>query len=223
MIELTAKKTYGDRVVLDVEKLSFEEGRRYALIGANGSGKSTLLSILAAQTKPDEGGAIVLDGARVAYMPQSSFAFDMSVRNNVLLSSDFGTRKERGFCADMLIKSLGLWSLRKKNAAKLSGGETQRMALARTLMVKCDLLLLDEPTAALDVEQAKSAVELLKRETEYRKNTLIFATHSLRQAELLADEVLFLKDGKVLERGTPQMLLENASTEELRAFLAFNA
>lgn len=220
MIEITAIKKYGNKTVLDVESLMFEFGKSYALIGANGSGKSTLLKIIDNQLKAK--GTVDIKNKKVAYMPQNSYAFSMSVKQNILLPIKLTNIKQNKNRIQHLTKALDLTELLGKNAAKLSGGETQRMALARTLMVSADILLLDEPTAAMDVEQAKSVIDLLKSHSDKYKTTLIFATHSMNQAELLADEVLFLSNGKIAERGIPERVLHNPQSAELKAFISFN-
>lgn len=223
MIKINANKKYGDRVVLDVD-LEFEEGKRYALIGANGSGKSTLLKILDGQLKAK--GEKQLNGAdNVGYMPQNSYAFSMSLKSNVFLACPDASRfdrKTRIYYNDRcfeLIDKMGLWKLRYKNAAKLSGGETQRMALCRTLVMKHDMLLLDEPTSAMDVAAAVIAENVIEEYCKTFAPTVIFATHSLKQAARLADEVLFLHDGKVIERGIPDEILTNPQSEDLKTFL----
>ncbi len=221
MIEITATKTYGKKTVLSVDRLTLEEGKFYAIIGANGSGKSTLLRLLDSQLKADVK-QVKAEGHTFAYMPQSVYAFSLSVKRNIMLACGGMNRsaaKQRGL---YLAHCLGLEDLLTKNAARLSGGETQRVALARTLMSLSNTLLLDEPTAAMDVEQATLAVDLLKREHQRNGNTVIMVTHSFKQAEQLADEILFFSHGKLTERGTPQELLNNPQTAEARAFINFN-
>lgn len=222
MIKITAKKQYGDRTVLNVNGLTFERGKAYALVGANGSGKSTLLKVIDSQLKAD-GEKNIPKFMTVGYMPQSSYAFSISVKRNILLPLKFYQRRNLRRRFDNLVETLELKGLLKKNAAKLSGGETQRMALARTLMVRADLLLLDEPTAAMDVEQAQAVLKLLKQEVREYHTTLIFATHSLKQAEELADEVLFMSNGVVVERGAPSDVLHNPLYNETKTFIGFNS
>lgn len=225
MIEIKAKKKYADRTVLDVD-LVFEQGKRYALIGANGSGKTTLLKILGKQLKAQ--GSVREDGIKnTCYMPQNSYAFSMSLKKNVFLACPdldrIRDRKMRIYYNDRchtLIDDMGLWKLRFKNAARLSGGETQRMALCRALVVKHDLLLLDEPTSAMDVSAAMTAESVVRNYCDRFSTTLIFATHSIKQAERLADEVIFLHEGKAIERGVPSEILNAPTSEELKTFLA---
>ena len=101
---------------------------------------------------------------------------------------------------------MGLWNLRHKNAKKLSGGETQRMALCRVLVARHKVLLPDEPTSAMDVEATAVAEKVLDGYYSSYSPTIIFATHSIKQAERIADYVLFLHDGKLVEYGAPKDL-----------------
>jgi len=115
---------------------------------------------------------------------------------------------------------MGLAELKNKNAGRLSGGETQKVALARVLIKKHDMLLLDEPTSAMDIE---SALRIEKTMMEYAKTnntTLVYATHSLRQASL-ADEIIFMKDGKIVERGDSKTMLENPQNAATKQFIDF--
>lgn len=220
MISISAKIQYADRVVLDVDNLQFDDGKRYAIIGANGSGKSTLLKLLDKQIRLNKDGARKVEkDCIVGYMPQQSIAFDMSVLKNVLIANRMLNRKLAKKCALDYINALDLSKLKRKNASRLSGGESQRVALARTLMMRSNVILLDEPTAALDVEQAKAVIALLKSETEYYKSTLIFATHSLKQAQELADKIIFLCDGKVEEICDAYSFLTTKHCQKLEEFI----
>jgi tungstate transport system ATP-binding protein len=215
---ITAKKVYGEKVVLDITSLSFTPGKNYALIGANGSGKSTLIKCLASVISFD--GKIDNPIKNLAYMPQQSYAFSMSVRNNILLAFPFKDRKKYVENADEIIQKLGLVHLKNKNASRLSGGETQKTALARLLVKKHDVLILDEPTSAMDIEAAKIAETQLIRYAKENNCTLVFATHSLRQASL-ADELIFLKDGKIIEIGTSKDILNAPLEKETKEFIDF--
>lgn len=226
MINVKVKKQYNKSTVLDFE-YNFEEGKKYALIGTNGSGKSTLLKILDNQIKATDGKPEFTDGIDnidLCYMTQSNYAFDMSLKSNVMLAIPSKTLfdKTRWYYktrANKLIYELGLSDLKKKNATKLSGGETQRMALARCLVVEHKILLLDEPTAALDVSATATAEKIIQDYYLEYKPTIIFATHSLKQAERLADVVIFLKHGKIIEIADAKTFISNPQTEELKEFL----
>ncbi len=192
MIELlNIKKTYNDVVALFIPKFDFEEGKNYALIGANGSGKSTLIRLLAKTLSPDEGKIIMPPKMTKTYMPQKCFGFNLRVINNLTIV------KNDKALANNLLDILKMTTFAKKNASRLSGGETQKIALARTFMVDSNLLLLDEPTSAMDIESSILAENLIKEKSAGK--TLIFSTHSIPQAEKLADYIIFLNNGEIVE------------------------
>ena len=207
-------RTYGNRVVLSLPDIEIQNSAVCAVIGANGSGKSTLAKILSGNEVTDSNASPLSDVA-VGYMPQKSFAFRMSVRNNLLLNGSDTSR------ADALMRSMGILPLAEKKAHRLSGGETARMALCRLLMRKYELLILDEPTAAMDMEStalSEKLIETYRRETGC---TVILITHSLQQAKRMADEVLFLDQGRLCEFGDAKKLPFTPQTEELKKFLDF--
>ena len=208
-------KTYGSRRVLDVPELELKKGSIYAVIGANGSGKSTMARILAGALPSDDGGSPLEKGVSVGYMPQKSYAFRMSAQKNILLRG--GDEKK----AKEIMQRLGIQGLAKNRADRLSGGETARMALARLMMGSYDLVILDEPTAAMDMESTALSEELIK---DYRKETgctLLLVTHSLRQARRLGDEAIFLHGGEIWEQGPVEKVLFSPEREETAKFLDF--
>ncbi len=208
-------KTYRKRQVLQVSELSLKRDRIYAVIGANGSGKSTFARILAGTVCADQKGAVFDKPYRTGYMPQKSYAFHMSTRRNILLG---GSERKR---AETLMQQLGIDHLANCRADRLSGGETARMALARTLMRRHDIVFLDEPTAAMDISSAALAEELMLQYRRENGNTMVIVTHSLRQARCLADEVLFFHQGRLLETGEAREVLFQPRNEETRRFLEF--
>ena len=145
MVLRNLKKSYNGRCVLELDELSLEKGKIYAVIGANGSGKSTLAK-LAAGVLGHDGGRTEKPDLSIGYMPQKSFAFRMSLRKNMLINGDDAQR------AQELLGALKLGHLSEAKAKRLSGGETARMALARLLMRDYELLVLDEPSSAMDIE-----------------------------------------------------------------------
>jgi len=207
-------KTYEGRTVLDFPGLELEPGTVYAVIGANGSGKSTLAKVLAGIIAPDRRGKL-LDGGTVGYMPQKNYAFRMSTRANILLN---GTDKAR---AEELIDALQLRPLADKRADRLSGGETALMALARLMMKKYDLVLLDEPTAAMDMETTLLSEERIGQYVRETGCALILVTHSLQQARRIADEVLYFHKGDLLERGPKDRVLDCPEKAQTKQFLEF--
>lgn len=221
MIAIQGLKQYYDgRCVLDIPALTIEEGEALALIGPNGCGKTTLLRLLAGTLKPDQGAVSTGDlpcGA-IGYLPQKPYAFDLSVQRNVELVLE-GERNRSRIALDAL-ERVGLVHLRNAKGNRLSGGELQRMALARVLAKPRSLLLLDEPTASADIlaiDQIERALERYRAETGC---TLVFSSHAPSQALRLSGRVLALDGGRVGELGETDALLHNPQAESTRAFLA---
>ena len=211
---LSFSRTYEDRCVLDFPGMELQTGKIYAVIGANGSGKSTFAKILAGVLKADQKGTF-LDTQSVGYMPQKNYAFRMSTKANILLNGKDEAR------VNALLDAIGLRELENKRADRLSGGETARMALVRLMMKHYDLVLLDEPTAAMDMETTLMSEKLI---VEYVRETgcaLILVTHSLQQARRIADEVLYFHKGKLLESGSKEQVLSDPRKAETRQFLEF--
>ena len=208
-------KTYDGRKVLDFPGMELEAGKIYAVIGANGSGKSTFAKCLAGIIKADQKNLLIDKQYTVGYMPQKSYAFAMSVEKNIALG---GEDKER---ASKLMKRLQITHLAKKKANRLSGGETARMALARVVMKSFDVLILDEPTAAMDVELSSISEDLMKEYCKETGCTLVLITHSLQQAKRVADEVLFFYNGELLESGAKEQVLYAPKCAETKRFLDF--
>lgn len=208
------RKTFEGRRVLDFSGFELEKGKIYCIIGANGSGKSTFAKVLSGVLPADTKG-IILSGASVGYMPQKNYAFRMRVKSNVML----GNRDEEK--AQRLMRSLQIDHLADKRADHLSGGETARMALARLMMKSYDLVILDEPTAAMDVATTGLAEKEIRRYVDETNCALVLVTHSLRQAQRLADEVLFFHEGRLTESGSKEKVLNHAEQSETRQFLDF--
>ena len=207
-------KTYEKRTVLDFPGMELEPGKIYAVIGANGSGKSTFAKILTGIEASDQKKKS-LSGVDVGYMLQKSYAYRMSTKANILLN---GKDEER---AARLMDALQLRHLENKRADKLSGGETARMALARLMMRGYELAILDEPTAAMDMETTLLSEKLI---LEYVRDTgciLILVTHSLQQARRIADEVWYFHKGRLLESGPADQVLREPRQTQTRQFLEF--
>ena len=206
-------KTYKGRRVLDLPALTLADGAVHAVIGSNGSGKSTLARILAGTLQCDAGRPPWT--GRTGYMPQRSYPFRMSVLSNLRLT---GAGRARAL---EQLEAFGLAGLARQNARGLSGGEAARLALARLLLEDYPLLILDEPTAAMDVSATLLAEQRL---LDYRARTgctVLLVTHSLTQARRLADQVLFLKDGRLVEQGEAGQVLFQPTQEDTRRFLEF--
>ena len=207
-------KTYNRRVVLKLPELEIPEGRITAVIGANGSGKSTFAKVLSGIERADEKKPI-LSGVSVGYLPQKSFPFRMSTEKNILTNGNDPAR------AAALMKALDIGALAGQSAKKLSGGETARMALCRILMRRYDLLILDEPTTAMDMESTLTAETLVRTTCEEQGCAILLITHSISQARRISDRVLVLHQGRLIEQGECRQVLNEPRQEQTRRFLDF--
>ena len=211
---LPFSKTYEGRKVLDFPGMDLQPGKIYAIIGANGSGKSTFAKVLTGILPADRKGALT-QGATIGYMPQKNYAFRMSTRANILLNGREEARAER------LMDAIQIRHLENKRADRLSGGETARMALVRLMMRSYDLVLLDEPTAAMDMETTLLSEKLIVEYVQESGCALVLVTHSLQQARRIADEVWYFHKGVLLEAGAKEQVLTEPKMAETRQFLEF--
>ena len=207
-------KSFDGRAVLDLPALEWPEGRITAVIGPNGSGKSTLARVLAGIESAD-GKTRPLPACRIGFLPQKSYAFRMSTARNIALNGSDAARQAR------LMSALGLDALRDQRAKKLSGGETSKMALSRLLMADYELLILDEPTAAMDMESTLAAEKLLQEVCRESGCAMILITHSIQQARRIADRALFLSGGRAVEQGAASEVLRCPKQEQTKRFLEF--
>lgn len=205
-------RVYKDRTVLDIHHLQIEAGKITGLIGANGAGKTTLLQLLAFLDLPSRG-TLSFRGQPVAYredgllglrrqvvlVDQYPILFTGSVRRNL----EFGLkvrgieRIERERRIHSALELVGMGEFLYARAEKLSGGETKRIALARALALRPEVLLCDEPTANVDGEHQEVILNILERATRDEHISIVFSTHDLEQAERLADTLVTLKDGRL--------------------------
>lgn len=222
MITVDSLKKYaGDRLILNIPGLTIEKGERIALIGANGSGKTTLLRIMAGAIEADDGKVTFSDEtSQPYYLPQHSYGFSMSVYKNLqtALPKKTGKDEKHKTIAGML-EQFDLKHLAKKRGNRLSGGETQRMALARLLITPKTLLLLDEPASAADIGGIDLIETTLLDFCKKNETTLVMATHSPKQALNIATRVVLLQGGEIAECGTPEELIKRPQTEWGRRFI----
>jgi len=230
MIELRGvSKRYGDVTALRNVSLTVRRGEVLTVVGPNGSGKTTFLKILAALERPT-GGEVYFDGVKVnegnaaQFRRRSTMVFQRTVvlRGSVRDNVAYGLRM-RGLPPSEVDRRIGesldvvgLRGLEGRDARGLSGGEQQRLSIARAVALGCELLLLDEPTANLDPETlsvVKETISGLNRETE---TTIVMATHNLLQAQELSERLVLLDRGEVVEAGRPSALLLEPSREMAR-------
>ncbi len=195
------KKTYGDKTVLALPALEFERGRIYAVTGHNGSGKSTMAKLISGIEKADgeltfDGENLTKSGLKVCYLAQKPYAFNMSLKQNIKINLE-GNFDER---IDELVDKLKLRELAGQNAKKLSGGELQKMALARAMVKDYDIIILDEPTASMDEESTMLAEGLIKEYCEKTNAIVILITHEYDQTKRIADCEIHLDKGTISDR-----------------------
>ena len=207
------KKTYRERVVLEIESLSLAQGETLALAGANGSGKTTLLRILAGNLRPTAGA--VQTASPILYLPQRAYAFRGTVLDNVLLGAK-GKQEE----ALRLLEETALLPLKDKKASSLSGGELQKLAFCRLLVRPCKLLLLDEPTSACDAAGAKLLLAVLDRYREKHGCTVVLSTHTPVVATQAAQQLIILHNGRIEADGDPQTILRAPESDWAKEFIA---
>jgi len=203
----------GDREVLDVARLELKAGRVIAVVGPNGAGKSTLLELLACLLLP-AAGRVEFDGQtvdaanvrscarRIALVAQEPFLFDRSVAANVRLGPalrGLGRAVAAG-AADAALEQLGIAHLAGRHARELSGGEARRVAIARMLAIRPEVLLLDEPFNSLDNATAAGLAAAISDPARLGTRGTVFTTHDEALALRLADEVVNVVDGAV-QRG----------------------
>ena len=211
------RKCYGSNVALDIEDLTIGEGRLYTLTGANGAGKSTLLNILAFLSPPTRGeifyfgkrvdwnhGSMEEYRRKVTLLHQSPYLLGGTVYDNVAFGLKArGIRgEEQRRRVDKALDTAGLPGFRDRKARELSGGEAQRVAMARALALEPEVLLLDEPLANIDRETAGS-LETVIASLPARGTTVVLITHDPDQPERLNGESIVLTGGKVAHPRPP--------------------
>jgi molybdopterin-binding protein len=210
-------KRYGEITALDDVSLEVKEKEIFTVLGPNGSGKTTMLRIMASIDKSNSGevffnGEKIDDKNRSQARKRSTMVFQKTTLFNTTVYKNIAyglkLRKISKKETDERVKDvLGLVKLNgyeKRLAKKLSGGEQQRVSLARALVLDTELLLLDEPTANLDPKNVSIIEETVSRVNRERRNTVIMATHNLFQAETITKRAALLLGGKVVEVGTAQ-------------------
>ena len=232
---INLRKSYGAELVLENISVALAEHEVKVLIGASGSGKSTLLRTINLLERIDDG-QILLDGqdiTAVGINPDSVRAqigsvfqsFNLFPHLNVLQNITLAPRKVHGVAKEEaeanameLLKRFDLADKAKQYPDLLSGGQQQRVAILRALITKPKVLLLDEVTSALDPILIAEVLSLIA-ELKAAGMTMMIATHEMGFAKRVADHVLFLHHGMILEAGIPADILENPRTQELTDFL----
>lgn len=223
-------KNFGDYKASDNVNFGIEKGKLIGLLGPSGSGKTTILRMIAGLETPDSGD-IIIDGVRVNDLAASKrgigFVFQnyalfryMTVYDNIA----FGLRVQKADKKKIdervreLIKLIGLEGLEKRYPSQLSGGQRQRVAFARALAPNPQLLLLDEPFAAIDAKVRKELRSWLREMIEKLGVTSIFVTHDQDEAIEVADEIIITNKGRIEQTGTPIEIYHNPKTAFTASF-----
>jgi ABC-2 type transport system ATP-binding protein len=222
-------KSYGSRVALSEVSLDARPGELVACIGPNGAGKTTLLSILADIKEPDAGTVRRPHGS-VGWVPQQAALYGkLSVAQNLKLFARLEEIGDSDEAVDRMLAQTGLAERANEPVERLSGGNRQRVNIAIGLLASPSVLLLDEPSAALDPRQRERLWSFIN-ELANAGTAVVYATHNVSEAEQYADRVLVLADGERLFWGPPEELRPEAATREDRpvsagdfeaAFVAF--
>jgi len=205
-------KVYGTRTILDISALEIQQGSIYALLGPNGAGKTTLLNILGFLEPPTTGKVyyhLTLVKFSEAYLQPLRKAVVMVDQHPILFTTtvqknlEFGLKirqvpqKEREHIIAESLELVGMRHLAQAPAHQLSGGETQRVAIARALAVNPEVLLCDEPTSSVDVDNQAAIINILRQINDLKKITIVFTTHDRYQVDSLAHHTLLLNHGRL--------------------------
>ncbi|MEA2450471.1 MAG: type transport system ATP-binding protein [Thermoleophilaceae bacterium] len=215
-------RRFGDRVALRDVSISAHRGELVAVIGPNGAGKTTLLSILAGIQRSDEG-SISKSRGEIGWVPQQAALYGkLTVAENLRLFARLEKRDDPEATVDQMLDQTGLRERADDQVQTLSGGNRQRVNIAIGLLSEPEVLLLDEPSAALDPRQRdrlwEFIVDLAKRGT-----TVLYSTHVIQEAERYANQVVVLADGELLFTGSPAELERTVAAESQRESTDFEA
>ncbi|MEG0007743.1 MAG: amino acid ABC transporter ATP-binding protein [Aeromonas sp.] len=236
LLELNAvSKQFGQNRVLDGVSLAVNPGEVIVILGPSGCGKSTLLRTLNG-LEPIQDGEIRFDGQqldaatdwqrvrqRIGMVFQSYHLFpNLTVLENVLLGPIQVQKRERQEAllqAEQLLTRVSLWEKRHAYPRELSGGQQQRIAIVRALCMNPQVMLFDEVTAALDPEMVQEVLEVI-RDLAGSGMTLLIVTHELAFAQAVADRIVFMEEGHILEQASPRQFFDNPRSQRARQFLA---
>ncbi len=222
----------GNKKVLTIPSLTVNEGETLAVIGPNGAGKSTLMLVISHLLQPTQGeiffrGQLLSskDGLkyrrRIALVLQDPLLLDASVFENVATGLRFRriSIKESTLQVGIWLKRLGIYHLRDRTAYKLSGGEAQRVSLARAFAVEPDILLLDEPFGALDAPTRAHLLDDFHTLITETKATAVFVTHDQNEALLMGDRVAVIINGQLRQIGLPEEVFNTPADADVAAFV----
>lgn len=232
------RKQFGDSVVLDGIDLTIQAGERIVIIGPSGTGKSTLLRCLNFLDAPDAGliriGDLAVDAARaskaeiLALRRRTAFVFqnyalfaNKTAAENImeaLITVQKQPREAARARAMEILAETGLADKADAYPASLSGGQQQRVGIGRAMALGAELMLFDEPTSALDPEWVGEVLALMRKVAEERQ-TMLIVTHEMQFAREIADRVVFMEGGRIVEQGPPAQIFDAPQDPRTKAFL----
>ena len=242
MLEIkNLSKRFGDQQVLDQINLKIEKGKVFVIIGPSGTGKSTLLRCINALERPEKG-TIQLENQIFDYENLSKSDIQALRTNTSMVFQNSNLYRNKTAFGNVTTPLILVKKLQKSEAEKvgleylekvgmlekkdaypetLSGGEKQRVGIARALAVNPDIILFDEPTSALDPELVSEVLDVIK-ELARQHTTMLIVTHEMKFARNVADEVIFMEGGHIVEQAPPEELFGNPKEERTRQFLNRN-
>ncbi|MGR3633479.1 amino acid ABC transporter ATP-binding protein (PAAT family) [Limimaricola soesokkakensis] len=239
MIEISGlTKNFGGTPVLNRIDLSVAPGERIVVIGPSGTGKSTLLRCLNFLDRPDAGtirlNGMTVDAAKatkaeiLAVRRRTAFVFqnyalfaNKTARQNIteaLVTVQKRPRAEAEARADEILREIGLAEKAGSYPAALSGGQQQRVGIGRAMALDAELMLFDEPTSALDPEWVGEVLDLMRKVAQARQ-TMLIVTHEMQFAREIADRVIFMEGGRIVEQGPPSQIFDAPQDARTRDFL----
>jgi putative glutamine transport system ATP-binding protein len=238
MIELQEiSLSFGDLKVLDNISLGFTEGSKTVIIGPSGTGKSTLLRCINLFERPQEG-RVYIDGHEITHRSASDLhkirqsigmvfqSFNLyahkTVLENLCMAPVLLKKEKRSVVEEramMHLQQVGLEEKAGAYPAQLSGGQQQRVAIARALNMNPKVLLFDEPTSALDPEMISEVLDIMMAIAK-ENITMVFVTHEMGFAQKIADRIIFLHGGHIVENGSPEQVFKHPKSERTKQFLS---
>lgn len=230
--------TFEGRETLLISHLELQEAKRYAVVGPSGSGKSTFLRLTNLLQKPTSGQLRLFQKnlpakgysrseqlelqRQMVYVSQKPVMFDLSVFDNVAMGLKYRnlSKDKINERVKLVLEAVRLTGFAHRRAVSLSGGEAQRIALARALVIEPRLLLLDEPTSNLDPMNIEIIEEAIHQIYEQTGVTIVMVTHNLQQAQRIGDEIIFIHQGKVYRKQGREQFFESPEEKEIEDFIS---